>query len=236
MADTEGTALAAQLSTSQFSSQNLEDNLFMGVFGSKLNLKFGFVNSLLSTSLLAVSIYGMIIIFSDEESEISCTIGSEDKLCGFKYTCFVLSIFLLLPYLYEAVNSADLFIGGRIDEVKADSILDQVMKSSVTQNMGRAWKKLVYLIIAIVLSFPLIVAIPFSSTAADTWKAFPFVVPSLVFNLALFPLSFLIIFSSQTVGETFVNLVAVQIFASLADTFIVMVFRPERQLASTLSL
>eukprot|EP00511_Aplanochytrium_stocchinoi_P006502 CAMPEP_0204829578 /NCGR_PEP_ID=MMETSP1346-20131115/7824_1 /ASSEMBLY_ACC=CAM_ASM_000771 /TAXON_ID=215587 /ORGANISM="Aplanochytrium stocchinoi, Strain GSBS06" /LENGTH=137 /DNA_ID=CAMNT_0051959499 /DNA_START=150 /DNA_END=560 /DNA_ORIENTATION=- len=120
-----------------------KEDLVTGVFGNKLNLRFGAVNSGISLALLAVSVFGMFLIFSDEGSDtLYCSLVDENsnrKTCGFKYTCFFLSVILLLPYLYEAVQAADLFIGGRIDEVKADNILEKVMKASVLENFGRAW-------------------------------------------------------------------------------------------------
>jgi len=52
----------------------------------------------------------------------------------------------------------------------------------------------------------------------------------------LLPLSWVIIFSSQSFAETIVNVVAVQVFAKLDDEFVKLVFAPQIDLKETTKL
>mmetsp|Transcript_3215 Transcript_3215/g.3910 ORF Transcript_3215/g.3910 Transcript_3215/m.3910 type:complete len:216 (+) Transcript_3215:131-778(+) len=58
--------------------------------------------------------------------------------------------------------------------------------------------------------------------------------PDIILNIMLFPLSFLVVYSSESVSETFVNLVAVQIFAQLDDMLVRMLVHPRKSVGMIL--
>lgn len=60
--------------------------------------------------------------------------------------------------------------------------------------------------------------------------------PDMLLSVLLFPLSALVILSSQTAGEVLINIVAVQIFAQLDDILVKMVTRQDVSIAQTMLL
>ena len=207
-----------------------------------LSMAYGLTNSAISLLLFAVAVACMVLIFSDQQTtqDIYCDFSSNDARvnlqCGFKYSCFFMSVVLLVPYLLEAVLCAELFIGGRAVPEKVQGIILKTTSSNAVQIFWFGARNLVYLIYAMLASIVFLPVIFCSEQIQSSWKAIPYVVPSLLLNLALFPLAYVVIFSSQTIAETFVNLVAVQIFASLSDVFVAQIFTPEKAIASTLTL
>lgn len=207
-----------------------------------LSVSYGLTNSAVSLLLFGIAVACMYLIFSDEQNtqDIYCDFSSSDARvnlqCGFKFSCFFMSVILLVPYLLEAVLCAELFIGGRAVPEKVYGIIDKTTSSNAMQTLVFGARNLVYLIYAMVASLIFLPFIFCSEQIMSSWKAIPYVVPSLLLNMALFPLAYVVIFSSQTIAETFVNLVAVQIFASLSDVFVAQIFTPEKAIASTLTL
>mmetsp|Transcript_15387 Transcript_15387/g.18658 ORF Transcript_15387/g.18658 Transcript_15387/m.18658 type:complete len:319 (-) Transcript_15387:334-1290(-) len=58
--------------------------------------------------------------------------------------------------------------------------------------------------------------------------------PDITLTVILFPLSFLVVSTSESVAETFVNLVAVQIFAQLDDFLVKMIVLPRKSIGFNL--
>jgi len=66
------------------------------------------------------------------------------------------------------------------------------------------------------------------------WKTILFMLPDLAFTISLFGVSFLVMESSKTPDELFVNLVAVQVFATLDEQFVKIIMRPRRSVGESL--
>lgn len=54
--------------------------------------------------------------------------------------------------------------------------------------------------------------------------------PDIALTIALFPLSFYVISSTETISDSFVNLVAVQVFAQLDDVLVRLLVLPRKSL------
>eukprot|EP00924_Labyrinthula_sp_SR-Ha-C_P014171 snap_masked-scaffold_72-processed-gene-0.40-mRNA-1 protein AED:0.09 eAED:0.09 QI:0/-1/0/1/-1/1/1/0/399 len=227
-------ASPAFISNKRLQGENYDEIQF------EFNVTFGIVNSLVATLLLVMSLFTLILVFVQDE-DLLCVDGAPvdlpDVECAFKYLCFLCSTLLLLPYLAEAVQASRLFIGGSLQDVyKGRDLLNEVVKNSPLGNMAIFLRNLGYLIFAMIAAIPLLFTLPWSKQARDTWKAVPFVVPTLLLNLCLFPLSFVVIFTADNPAETMIDTMALQIYAGVSNVFVRQVFSPQNQLAATLSL
>eukprot|EP00924_Labyrinthula_sp_SR-Ha-C_P003408 snap_masked-scaffold_15-processed-gene-8.50-mRNA-1 protein AED:0.15 eAED:1.00 QI:0/-1/0/1/-1/1/1/0/344 len=211
----------------------------------RFNITFGIVSSLLFVLFLVMGYSAMIITINNQQNEAAqnlfCLESSVEKLpeieCVHKRFCFFVSCVLLAPYIMEGILGANLFVGGRLKTLeKAQDILEEVHDWTFWETLRNTVFSLGYLLSCIIIAFPLLFLLPWSQDARDIWKAFPFVVPALLVNLSLMPFSFILIFSAEHPAETMVDAMGIQVLAGAANVFVRQVFKPENQLAATLSL
>eukprot|EP00924_Labyrinthula_sp_SR-Ha-C_P010807 maker-scaffold_35-snap-gene-2.88-mRNA-1 protein AED:0.00 eAED:0.00 QI:168/1/1/1/0.66/0.5/4/295/368 len=66
------------------------------------------------------------------------------------------------------------------------------------------------------------------------WKFFIFLLPDILLTFSLFPISYFVMHSSKSPDEVVVNLVAVQVFATLDEIFVKMLMRPREDVGETI--
>lgn len=199
--------------------------------GESINLTFAIVNALIALILFSFSSTATTLIFwrlgplntslpcfkrfdasadCQPEGENDCELVQFAD-CLFKAASFGLSCILLLPYFFESVLAADLFVGGQNKKRRADKgthLLKKVIKRNAIQNMLYAIQRVGFFIL-VIFNLPfLIILAPFWSTAKILVISIPLIVPSLLLNLSLFPLSFVVLTYAEQPADTMIDLVS----------------------------
>lgn len=159
--------------------------------------------------------------------------------CYFKSVLTVLSLFFLFPYLLESLSIVTIIWVSSINDevlipisdglyVGFDELFNEVMSSNPLIRTLSSVMVLWYvprLILRIAnqseAGIPTILLI-----LEMIWKFAVFMLPDVLLTLALFPTSYLVMVSSQSPEDLVVNLVAVQVLATLDDQFVKTLLRP----------
>lgn len=178
----------------------------------KLRIKFC-INLVLCT----IAIFAVLLLEDWELCQCTEDDRACEKLCYFKYICVSASILFLLPYFCDTVETVALvresFAAGTI--MFAEGSNEVLPASFVNFKRIPAINFFPYRVLLCVL-YSLIMLMPFNLVKTGAW----YTLPDLLLSWSLFPLAYAAIASSNGVIETFVNLVAVQVFAGLDNSLV----------------
>ena len=181
--------------------------------GEKMNHMFATINSIISFALLIIAIFAISLVYYDG-TFLRCRrdsiLETSDGQCVLQYTCFSLSIFLLLPYLFEAVLVTDLFLNGSETfgtSCRGSYMLRQTIRRGFLGNLSHVIKRFFYIMGILILSPFLVFALPFSKTVRGICNMIPYFAPMFLLNLTLLPLSYVVILSADNATETMVDMV-----------------------------
>mmetsp|Transcript_17329 Transcript_17329/g.19723 ORF Transcript_17329/g.19723 Transcript_17329/m.19723 type:complete len:316 (+) Transcript_17329:133-1080(+) len=169
------------------------------------------------------------------------------KFCYFKSSMIVLSWALLVPFLLESVSILNVIMISAINSevlipisngeyAGHDATISEVFSSNPVRRTA-------YSIISLFVAPYRILKIQLENSNKDEklaiiarlfFRILVFMIPDLLSTGSLFLVSFLVMDSSNSADELVVNLVAVQIFASIDDSFVQMILRPRASVASAL--
>lgn len=182
--------------------------------------------------------WAIVLLLDEEEEPWGCSADSE-KLCTFKKVAAGVSCLLLLPFWFESNYQGFKVALSWIDDDGLEFLSDdtQGLLARITgdhDDGGLIFALFVALfgpIFFILLVLYLIIIDSGDLTPCEGILVLFYyifgIMPDWILAYALFPLSVLVILSSQTVGEVLINLVAMQIFAQLDDILVKMIVRPD---------
>ncbi|GBG26920.1 Hypothetical Protein FCC1311_031432 [Hondaea fermentalgiana] len=153
------------------------------------------------------------------------TASVDEDTCWLRLLCAVLSMVFLLPFLHECVTIV-------LEVAKCETI---PFLKGTTVYAKRSEVKDLLINCAVICALPvfliLVPLFPFYKVANRVFGVkleFKIVgtilmlLPDFCLTVALFPLSFLVVASSESPGDIIVNIVAVQVFAQLDDIIVRM--------------
>eukprot|EP00924_Labyrinthula_sp_SR-Ha-C_P002924 snap_masked-scaffold_13-processed-gene-10.47-mRNA-1 protein AED:1.00 eAED:1.00 QI:0/-1/0/0/-1/1/1/0/344 len=198
---------------------------------------------LLSESLLANTIFYAVILHGNLASDRQQTIYKRYQFFFEKY----------LPCLVNPSSDGDLNLTSR---ALLEHKFHQMEQMTRGQRLRNHLKNLIQVIFVIPVLFILRLAVEpimilfelrsilFNKAYRKVWKERLFnlfAVTVIILSdplsiLLLFPLSFVVLFSSGSFSDTLVNLVAVQVFASLDSEFISQTYKPHENIRQSVSM